>query len=209
MSVNSGSTCRRRVGTALRTALLAASLISLVALLGRTPPVLAAEPPEHDMVYVPAGDLTMGTTEEEARRLAEEHGAHPTLFLTESPQRRLHVDAFLIDRFPVTNAQYKRFVDATGHRPPFGWNGRDFPEGTGDHPVACVGWNDADAYARWAGLRLPTEAEWEKAARGTDGRTYPWGNEWRDDATRLDDPRWPQTRALCTPVGAFPSGQSP
>jgi hypothetical protein len=151
----------------------------------------------------------MGTSEEEAQKLAERYEVHPTLFLTEAPQRTVDVDAFLIDRFPVTNAQYKRFVDASGHRPPPGWNGRDYPQGKADHPVASVGWQAADAYARWAGLRLPTEVEWEKAARGADGRVYPWGNQWRADATRLDDPAHPQARALTTPVGAFPAGASP
>jgi len=162
-----------------------------------------------DMVYIPGGQFSMGTTEDEARSLAEKYSVHLTLFLTESPQRKIALKPFLIDRYPVTNAQYKEFVEATGHRPPGGWKGRDYPEEKASHPVTGVYWQDADAYARWAGLRLPTEAEWERAARGTDARTYPWGNHWRDDATRIDDPRWPQTRALTTPVGAFPAGAGP
>ncbi len=175
--------------------------------------ILAGQPgaarPQHDMVLIPAGEFTLGTSEADARKLAEQHGVHPTLFLTESPERKVHVAAFAIDRYPVTNAQYKRFMEATGHHPPYGWSGGDFPQGTADHPVTCVGWNDADAYARWAGLRLPTEAEWEKAARGTDGRMYPWGNDWRDDAARIDDRRQPRSQLLTTPVGAFPAGASP
>jgi formylglycine-generating enzyme required for sulfatase activity len=168
-----------------------------------------AAPPEHDMAYIPAGEFVMGTSEEEARRLAQQYDVHPTLFLGETPQRTVSVKAFWIDRCPVTNAQYRRFVDATGHRPPFDWQGKTFPRGKADHPVTCVFWQDADAYARWAGLRLPTAVEWEKAARGADGRIYPWGNEWRENATRRGDPFDPQTRALTTPVGALPAGASP
>ncbi len=161
-----------------------------------------------DMVYIPAGEFVMGATAEEAARLAAEYQVHPSLFAFECPQRKVNIPAFYIDRYPVTNAQYKKFVDAAGHRPPLGWRNRTFPDGKADYPVVNVDWKDADAYARWAGKRLPTEEEWEKAARGADGRTYPWGNEWNDRACLMDDGKSPQVPGTI-PVGCFPEGAGP
>lgn len=114
------------------------------------------------MVLVPAGKF-----------LTDTGGGTP--FEVELP-------AFYIAVHPVTNAQYARFVAKTGHRPP----GNRFWQESGkmNHPVVSVGWDDATAYCHWAGLRLPTELEWEKAARGKDGRTFPWGQEWDSNRCR-------------------------
>jgi formylglycine-generating enzyme required for sulfatase activity len=123
----------------------------------------------------------------------------------ELPQHRVYLGEYQIARVPVTNGQYKVFMDAADHPAPPHWWDRRVPEGQEDYPVIYVNWEDAQAFCRWAGVRLPTEAEWEKAARGIDGRIYPWGNE-------------PPTGRLCnfgnsvknnTPVGNYPAGASP
>ena len=142
------------------------------------------------MTLVPAGPFAMG-----------------------SARRDIHLDAFYLDVTPVTNEQFKVFLDATGYRPQdedanrflSHWRNDRIPRGEERHPVVYVSWLDARAYCTWAGLRLPTEAEWEKAARGTDGRKYPWGRV-EPTATHANFGR---RDGATTPVGAFPDGASP
>jgi len=114
-------------------------------------------------ILIPAGKFLMGTNLKKSD--ASSH-----------PQREVDQKAFKIDKYLVTNAQYARFVAATDHRPPSGWKDGKIPQGALLYPVTLVNWYDAKAYAKWAGKRLPKEAEWEKAARGTDGRRWPWGS---------------------------------
>ena len=119
-------------------------------------------PPE-GMVYVPGGNFLMGSDEAEVL-------SRPAHFISVRP--------YFIDRTEVTNEQYRRFVEATGYDTPPSWKDGAIPAGEEQIPVTGVNWYDAAAYAAWAGKRLPTEAEWEFAARGADGRKYPWGNDW-------------------------------
>jgi iron(II)-dependent oxidoreductase len=114
-------------------------------------------------VDVPAGPFRMGTDFDRADA-------------QDRPQHIVRLPEFRIDKYLVTNAQYARFVAETGHRVPSSWKNGRIPDGQLLYPVTLVNWYDAVAYAHWAGKRLPTEAEWEKAARGTDGRRWPWGN---------------------------------
>jgi formylglycine-generating enzyme required for sulfatase activity len=119
------------------------------------------------MVTVPAGPFLMGSD------LKVDRAAGPQ----ELPQHEVYLDTFQIDIYEVSNVDYLRFVLATGMDWPQFWRESPFPEKAALHPVINVRWIEAEAYCRWAGKRLPTEAEWEKAARGEDGRVFPWGNE--------------------------------
>jgi formylglycine-generating enzyme required for sulfatase activity len=149
-------------------------------------------PPEvSGMVYVPPGAFLMGSTLDDVVDLADQD---------EFPQRRVWVDGFYIDIHEVTNAQYKLFVDSMGVEPPHLWQDGNYPVGRDGYPVVDVSWDDAAAYAAFVGKRLPTEAEWEKAARGIDGREYPWGNTF--DVHKV-------SRDVLQPVISIPENQSP
>jgi formylglycine-generating enzyme required for sulfatase activity len=136
------------------------------------------------MVLVPAGTYVIGR--DDGDKLA-------------GPKHAETLSSFYIDKTETTNAEYKRFVDATSHPAPTTWRDKAFPEGKANYPVTDVTWKDATDFAAWAGKRLPSEAEWEAAARGKDGRAYPWGNEWRTDAANIGT-------AGIVEVGKFPEG---
>lgn len=125
-------------------------------------------PNGHTLVRIPEGPFEMGSEE----------------FDIERPIRSVYVSEFLIDRYPVTNRQYAAFVESTGMSAPPDWNEGLPREHLSDHPVQQVSFLQAMAYADWVGLRLPREDEWEKAARGTDGRRWPWGENF-DEALAL------------------------
>jgi eukaryotic-like serine/threonine-protein kinase len=203
-------------------------LMAILVLLGTCAPAPAAVPPSSldsarartmdgaEMMLVPAGEFLMGSSD-----------ADPKASDDEKPQHTVYLDAFWIDRTEVTNVQYAQFLNALGthtgacggqdcaetkredkysHILRSSQDGRYLVEsGFKDHPVTQVSWYGAQAYCTWVGVRLPTEAEWEKAARGADGRSYPWGNDPPDcDKTQYGD-----CSGMTEPVGSKPSGASP
>jgi formylglycine-generating enzyme required for sulfatase activity len=133
---------------------------------------LSAEP---DMVFIPGGEFARGRTYDwPDTRLKW----YPNPAKDDVPVRRIHVDAFYMDRSEVSNESYAAFLKASGRPAPYHWGKQGVPEGKENHPVVNVSWDDASAYCAWQGKRLPTEAEWERACRGiAEGRMYPWGDK--------------------------------
>lgn len=142
------------------------------------------------MILVPEGEFVMGTDD----RLRDE-----------KPEHVVYIKAFYIDKFEVTHEDYKKFTDSTGYPAPNNWEDNNYPVGKGKHPVIYVSWSEAKAYCSWSGKRLPREVEWEKAARGTDARIYPWGNKW--DLNKSNNPLRGHEGTM--PVGSFENGKSP
>jgi formylglycine-generating enzyme required for sulfatase activity len=169
------------------------------------------------IVIIPAGEFLMGST-----------SGPPD----EQPQRRVYLDTFALDRYEVANTQYHRFLQATGRLAPPYWTGDAYPRHQADFPVVGVSWQDAADYCTWAGKRLPTEAEWERACRGDAGQTYPWGELWDPQRANVDrtiehsqatpraaawDEAWGRLQATTPapgnpglrPVGSYLTGASP
>ncbi len=134
--------------------------------------------PQDDMILIPAGSFLMGSTEKEALDAwrANDGNYDKSDYLAEYPQRKINLPSFYIDKKEVSNADYKMFAEATNRELPESYNDQDL--NVSNQPVVGVDWDEADAYCKWLSKRLPTEAEWEKSARGTDGRIWPWGNVW-------------------------------
>jgi formylglycine-generating enzyme required for sulfatase activity len=148
---------------------------------------------DSSMVLVPAGEFTMGSV-----------GGDPD----EQPVRKVYLDPFWMDKDQMSVGKYGVFLDATAREAPTDWHIMNKPVNQ-RRPVVNVDWADADAYCRWAGKRLPTEAEWEKAARGTDGRTYPWGNQLPTNFhANMKKEVW-NNHVVLTPVGIYEAGKSP
>lgn len=205
---------------------------------------------ESDMALIPAGSFLMGSNQVDTEHKAQEFGSNKPWFVDERPQHQETLPAFYIDRYEVTNHEYRDFVITTNYWLPLGWDKNGYllnrqllemgDQPTLSHlatdtyhldmdtrkmsrqalidaitaqqrtldklPVAGVPWTAARDYCAWKGKRLPTEVEWEKAARGSEGREFPWGNEW--DAKRLNagDDRW---ETGVGPVGSYPQGRTP
>lgn len=205
-------------------------------------------PPPEGMVLVPAGPFLMGSNEVDSEDKQAEFGFREPMYLDEHPEHRVDLDAFYIDRYEVTNGEYRRFVLASDIEPPPPWvqNGYNASEHrlrsfeldrlrqvATDYfqldrdttqmdkaeivtallaiqaerdrlPVSAVNWYDAASYCRWRDKRLPSEAEWEKAARGPEGRRYPWGDAWDPTQANVGD----NDSGVTVPPGSYPGDES-
>jgi formylglycine-generating enzyme required for sulfatase activity len=176
------------------------TISSLIVLFGPIYEAMGADSSSLDnvlMVNIPAGPFIMGSRSGEGRE-------------DESPQRLVDLDSYSIDQVEVTNSRYLAFAEATGHklpRNPYGNEPLSKSEGIQKLPVVQVGWYDAFEYCHWAGKRLPSEAEWEKAARGTNGNLYPWGTKSPRTDLAVFGKNWVGIKTLL-PVGSLPKGRS-
>ena len=156
-----------------------------------------------EMVLIPEGDFIMGISEEQLVQMFLLDQKWNPVFASETPTRSVHLESYYIDRYPVTNYQYRKFVEETGHRKPLLldeplWNDPF-------QPVVFVGWDDARTYAAWAGKSLPTEEQWEKSGRGNDGRIWAWGHVFLPSRCNCKEYGLERT----SEIGLFDEGMSP
>ncbi len=173
---------------------------------GSLKPVKISPVDKKEMVLIPAGEFIMGTNKTDPENTQQKIGTVKPLFLDQHPERKVFLGDYYIDRYEVTNAEYKVYMDDTKYPDfPAHWVDGTYPEGMGDHPITNVIWQEALAYALWAGKRLPTEAQWEKAARGPNGLEYPWGNEYVKGKANVGI----EGEKTTVPVGSKPEDISP
>jgi len=156
-----------------------------------------------EMVLVPDGEFTMGSTETELQQIFRMDQRENFVFASEVPARSVHLGPYYIDRYPVTNFQYRKFIEATGFRTPLLLEHPNW--GQSMQPVVFVGWEDARQYAKWADKSVPTEAQWEKAGRGTDGRWWAWGHDFAPGRCNSREYGLEHT----SEIGLFDQGMSP
>ena len=171
---------------------------------GQLPETIVSPIDGAEMVLVPAGSFKAGISEEDYVGICLLDQQWNPVFATEVPVRTEYLETYYIDRYPVTNYQYRQFIEATGHREPLLWNDPQWNHAM--QPVVFVGWDDARAYAKWAGKSLPTEDQWEKAGRGTDDRRmWAWGPEFLQEKCNSNEYGLGRT----SEIGLFDEGVSP
>ncbi len=164
-----------------------------------------ADAPEK-MAWIAPGPFLMGTDEVDVKNEGMALGFPQAWYADERPLFQATLKGYYIDLYEVTQEDYLLFIRATAHRPPAHWRNGVYKVRTGNHPVSFVDWYDANDYCRWRGKRLPSEQEWEKAARGTGGKRYPWGNTFDAKKARLSPSSDVVLRTV--PVGTYPEGAS-
>jgi cytochrome c-type biogenesis protein len=162
---------------------------------------------EGQMVFIPAGHFIFGTNLTDDAAEALSLGIPKPWYADETPEKKIFLKGFYIDQYEVTTRRYKKYVDDVGAEPPPNWKNNNYPEGQDKHPVAWVTWYDAANFCQWAGKTLPSEKQWERAARGTGGKKYPWGDTFDFKFANLAQATGKKT--TLKPVGTFPDGATP
>ena len=161
---------------------------------------------EGEMIHIPSGHFIFGTNKKDEIAEALSLGIPKPWYADETPRQKIFLKGFYIDTFEVTNERYKKYVDDLGAVSPIDWKNNDFLEGKNKEPVTWVTWFDAANFCQWAKKMLPTEKQWERAAKGTKGNEYPWGNEYQSSIANLSKRAGSKNKPVI--VGSFPKSVS-